>query len=65
MTVAEVTSILESNGWVAVRTKGSHIIFKKTGNRNNVSVSSHGDGSEIPIGTLRSIFRKAGIKFPK
>jgi predicted RNA binding protein YcfA (HicA-like mRNA interferase family) len=65
MTFREVKKVLKSNGWIAVRQKGSHLIFKKTGNKYNIPVQCHGNGSEIPIGTLRDIFRKAGIKFPQ
>lgn len=53
----EVLSILFSLGFEKLRTSGSHIRLRK-GN-NLVTVPYH--TRDIPVGTLRSIIRQAGL----
>lgn len=63
MKLRELVQILELNGWKSGKRKAtSHIVFKKTGCKNNISVSKHGHNSEIPLGTYKKIFRTAGIE---
>ena len=57
----EVIRLLESNGWVWVRTKGSHHQYKQAGNPNLVTVPDHA-GVDLKPGTLNSILKKAGLK---
>jgi len=63
MKVRELIKLLESKQWRQVRQKGSHRAFRHPlkplvvtvpGNRND----------DVPIGTLRSILRKAEIEAP-
>lgn len=61
LTPAEVVRRLEADGWVGQRGKGDHLNFKKPGHRHLVTVDT--SVREIPIGTLRSIFRAAGWKW--
>jgi predicted RNA binding protein YcfA (HicA-like mRNA interferase family) len=61
MTSKEVIKLLEKNGWSEARQNGSHKIFRHTENPNNVSVPVH-SGKDIPIGTLKSILKIAGLK---
>jgi predicted RNA binding protein YcfA (HicA-like mRNA interferase family) len=50
---------LEADGFVNVRTVGSHRHFKHSDGRR-VTVSAHKDSDSFPIGTLRSmILRQA------
>jgi len=56
MKSADIIKRLESEGWT-VRVKGSHHQFKLSG-KGSVTVK-HPD-SDIPIGTLRNIYRQAG-----
>ncbi|WP_409033833.1 type II toxin-antitoxin system HicA family toxin [Runella sp. CRIBMP] len=44
-----------------VRQKGSHRIFKHPTITDNIPVADHGN-KDIPIGTLKAILKKAGIK---
>ncbi|MCA0233501.1 MAG: type II toxin-antitoxin system HicA family toxin [Bacteroidetes bacterium] len=61
MNAKQVIKLLEENGWFEVRQKGSHRIFKHPINPDNIPVADHGT-KDIPIGTLKAILKKAGIK---
>jgi predicted RNA binding protein YcfA (HicA-like mRNA interferase family) len=56
----EVMRELEAAGWRKVAQKGSHVQFKHPARVGRVTVP-HPD-RDIPIGTLRSIERQAGIR---
>lgn len=56
----EVERILMKNGWYAVRQVGSHKMFKNDTNKNTIAVPFH--NKDIPIGTLNSILKQAGLK---
>lgn len=56
--VKDVQKRLKKEGFVKERQDGSHEIWKK-GNRT-VPVPNHGSNKEIPIGTLRNIWKLAG-----
>ena len=56
-----VIKILEKNGWMEHRTRGSHHIFIKKGKKNIVVVPT--SKKSIPIGTLKNIEKQSGIKF--
>ena len=57
--VNEVIDLLIENGWQYRGTKGDHHIFTKKGKRTIVvnGKRSH----DLPIGTLKSILRTAGL----
>lgn len=57
----EVKKLLEKKGWEPVRQTGSHVIFKKTGERLSITVPNHGK-DDLKPGTLSSILKTAGIK---
>jgi predicted RNA binding protein YcfA (HicA-like mRNA interferase family) len=48
----------EKLGWQAVRQRGSHIFMVQEGEMTTLSVPDHKD---VAKGTLRSLFRAAGI----
>ena len=60
MTAKQVIQLLQKNGWVKVRHKGSHKIFKHPDNPKNIPVPVH-SGKDIPKGTLHDIYKIAGI----
>ncbi|HEX4239987.1 MAG TPA: type II toxin-antitoxin system HicA family toxin [Steroidobacteraceae bacterium] len=60
MRSAEVIKLLRADGWSLVRVKGSHHHFKHGSKRGLVTVPH--PAAEIPAGTLRSIFRQAGLR---
>jgi predicted RNA binding protein YcfA (HicA-like mRNA interferase family) len=57
MKSADIIKRLESDGWVSVRTKGSHHQFKHPDKPGLVTVPHL--RADIMIGTLRSIYRQA------
>lgn len=61
MDTKTIIKILEANGWIAVRSKGSHITFKHPEKRELVTVSH--PQKDVHIETLKRIERQAGIKF--
>ena len=56
-----IIKILEKEGWIEKRTRGSHHIFTKEGEKNIVVVST--SKRIIPVGTVKNIERQAEIKF--
>ncbi len=61
MKVREVIRLLQQEGWYEVRRRGSHRQFKHPLLKGRVTVSG-ALGDELPIGTLRSVFRQAGMR---
>ena len=60
MTALEVVAALKAGGWVLVRTKGSHAQYRHPMKAGLVTVPMHlGD---LPVGTLKSIEKQAGIR---
>lgn len=62
MTFREIIKILHDDGWRELpgRTKGSHIQLGHPTKPGRVTVPKH--GGDIPLGTLNSILRQAGLK---
>ena len=60
MKVREVIRLIEQNGWREVRVRGSHRQFRHEERAGLVTVP--GDlGDDLPIGTLKSILKQAGL----
>ncbi|HEX8407415.1 MAG TPA: type II toxin-antitoxin system HicA family toxin [Thermoanaerobaculia bacterium] len=59
--VRDVIAELESNGWRLVRTRGSHRQFRHPSKPGTVTVSGK-SSIDVPIGTLGSIWKQAGLK---
>jgi predicted RNA binding protein YcfA (HicA-like mRNA interferase family) len=58
--VRELIRTLEDDGWRLVRTRGSHRQFKHPTKAGAVTVSGQ-LGVDVPIGTLRSALKQAGL----
>ena len=56
-----IIKILEKEGWIEKRIRGSHHIFTKEGVKNIVVVST--SKRIIPIGTVKNIEKQSGLKF--
>lgn len=56
----EIIRALEQDGWYAVHTTGSHWQFKHQTKPGRVTVPH--PRKDIPIGTVKSIEKQAGIK---
>lgn len=57
----DIIRLLEAAGWSRVATKGSHSQFKHPTRPGRVTVPH--PKRDIPIGTLRSIEKQAGLSF--
>jgi predicted RNA binding protein YcfA (HicA-like mRNA interferase family) len=53
--------MIEANGWRLVAQRGSHQQYKHPIKSGRVTVPGN-PGKEVPIGTLHSILRQAGLK---
>jgi predicted RNA binding protein YcfA (HicA-like mRNA interferase family) len=61
MKVKELIAQLEEDGWFLVRTKGSHRQYHHPTKPGTVTVSGK-SSVEVPMGTLNSALRQAGLK---
>jgi len=61
MKVRDVIKRLEADGWCLVATKGSHRQYEHLTKKGRVTVPGH-FGDDMPIGTLYSVLRQAGLK---
>jgi predicted RNA binding protein YcfA (HicA-like mRNA interferase family) len=61
LTANKLIRILETNGFVVSRQKGSHIIYKHATRNNIVPVPMHGGNRPIPIGTFLAIIKQSGL----
>ena len=61
MKVREVIRLLEKQGWVEMRSRGSHRHFKHPNQAFVITVPGN-DGKELAPGTLNAILKKAGLK---
>jgi predicted RNA binding protein YcfA (HicA-like mRNA interferase family) len=52
--------VVEQQGWVLKRIRGSHHIYTKTGSPAILSIPVHGN-RDLPIGTLAKLMKDAGI----
>jgi predicted RNA binding protein YcfA (HicA-like mRNA interferase family) len=59
--VAEILRIIEKDGWVPARTKGSHRQYKHPKKRGVVTVAGK-PSDELRRGTLNSVLKQAGLK---
>jgi predicted RNA binding protein YcfA (HicA-like mRNA interferase family) len=63
MKYRDIIKIIEADGWVLARTKGSHMQYRHPSKPGTVTISAGGKLSkDVPIGTLQSIRRQAGLK---
>lgn len=63
MKVRDLIRLLEADQWRLIRQKGSHRAFKHPAKPSVVTVPGHWN-DDLPIGTLKSILRKAELKEP-
>lgn len=59
MKSGEVIRIIEADGWEHVATSGSHRHFRHPVKPDKVTVPH--PTKDVPIGTLRSIWKQAGL----
>ena len=61
MKIKDVVEKIENEGWVLVRTRGSHRQYKHPTKKGLVTIAGK-PNDEIAPGTLNSIMKQAGIK---
>jgi len=61
MKVRDVIKLIEQDGWILVRQKGSHRQYKHPVKRGLVTIAGNLKDDLAP-GTLNSIFKQAGLK---
>jgi predicted RNA binding protein YcfA (HicA-like mRNA interferase family) len=61
MKVRELIALLESMGWFHARQKGSHRQFRHPSKKGTVTVSGK-PNVDVPVGTLHSVLKQAGLK---
>jgi len=61
MKVKDVLRLLKNDGWEVARQKGSHRQFRHPIKQGTVTVPVHRLPDEVPIGTLKSILKQAGL----
>jgi predicted RNA binding protein YcfA (HicA-like mRNA interferase family) len=62
MKVRDVIRRLTDDGWVKIKQKGSHRQFRHARKPGKVTVPGQ-FSDDLPIGTLRSILRQAGLEW--
>ena len=61
MKVRELVKMIERDGWMQVRTRGSHRQFKHPVKPGTVTVSGKA-GIDVPPGILNNVLKQAGLK---
>jgi len=61
MKVRDLIKLIDADGWVQVRSRGSHRQFHHPTKRGTVTVAGQ-LSVEVPPGTLSSILKQAGLK---
>jgi predicted RNA binding protein YcfA (HicA-like mRNA interferase family) len=59
--VRDLVRLVEADGWKHVRTTGSHRHFKHSSKPNVVTIPGH-PGDDVPVGTLKSVLKAAGLE---
>ena len=62
MKTRELIKLIQKDGWVEIRQKGSHRVYKHPKKLGIVTVPIHRMSDEIRPGTLNSILKQAGLK---
>lgn len=61
MKYKDILKILKDDGWFQVSQKGSHKKFHHPVKKGAVTVAYHKTSDDIPLGTLKSIKKQAGL----
>ncbi len=61
MKARDIIKMIERDGWLLVRQKGSHRQYKHPTKKGLVTISVHKMNDEIAPGTLSSMYKQAQI----
>jgi len=59
--VKDVIKMIEKDGWILVRIRGGHRQFHHPAKPGTVTIAGK-EGIDMPIGTLNSVLKQAGLK---
>jgi predicted RNA binding protein YcfA (HicA-like mRNA interferase family) len=59
--VKDAIKLIEKDGWILVRTRGSHRHFHHPVKSGTVTIAGK-ESVDIPVGTFNSILKQAGLK---
>jgi predicted RNA binding protein YcfA (HicA-like mRNA interferase family) len=59
--IKDVIKLIEKDGWVLVRTRGSHRQFHHPSKSGSVTVAGK-ESLDMPVGTLNSVLKQAGLR---
>jgi predicted RNA binding protein YcfA (HicA-like mRNA interferase family) len=59
VTAEQIRRALLRSGWYEVRQTGSHLRLRHDDHNEDVTIAMH--AGDVPIGTVRSIIRQAGL----
>jgi len=59
--VEDVIKLIEKDGWVLVRTRGSHRQFHHPVKSGTVTIAGK-ESVDMPPGTLNNVLKQAGLK---
>jgi predicted RNA binding protein YcfA (HicA-like mRNA interferase family) len=59
--VRDLIASIQAEGWVLVWTKGSHRQFQHSSKPGTVTIAGK-PGTDVPVGTLNSVLKQAGLK---
>jgi predicted RNA binding protein YcfA (HicA-like mRNA interferase family) len=59
--VRDLIRLVESDGWVMTRFRGSHRQYRHEVKPGTVTIAGHAS-LQVPAGTLHSILKQAGLK---
>lgn len=62
MKYRDVVKLIERDGWVLASQKGSHQKYKHPAKKGRVIIPYGRGGKDVPVGTLSSILKQAGLK---
>ena len=63
MKYRDLIKLIENDGWYLERVVGSHMQFRHPTKLGTVTIPGGGKlAKDVPPGTLRSVFRQAGLK---
>jgi predicted RNA binding protein YcfA (HicA-like mRNA interferase family) len=64
MKIRDVIKLVEAEGWIVARTRGSHRQYKHPSKPGLVTIAGK-TSDDLAPGTLNSIFKQAGLKEDK
>jgi len=59
--IKDLIQVVEKDGWVLVRTRGSHRQFRHPNKPGTVTIAGK-ESIDMPVGTLNSVLKQAGLK---